>query len=291
MISTLATTDTSASGVYYSARAVANLQAPPPQLKSVFFNFDATLSSSDALSLEVLSRCGRTNATTGYGVTGVDLINAYKDIISETNLTFFKDLYWGGQGRIDTLIRAFQSLRSSTRGNVQILSASWAPIPEQEWAKYIFNITTFLGMGFDSAHVVGVAAPGPPIVPDKAGAIRAYLLSNGNQSTGGAVLVAGNIKYMPSILETGADFMLPAPHNGGIHGAGLNQLILKAEETPSSRPPKLSKGSVAAIVLGSLAVLVAGIFVVHLVCQSEQQKHSSANKHLEVSLLGGQLEA
>jgi hypothetical protein len=159
-------------------------------------------------------------------------------MIGETNLSFFKHEYFGGQRRIDTLTESFATLRKITGGKVQVLTASWAPIPEREWAKYVLHVLNFLGMGFDEAHVIAVWAPGPPKVPDKARALVAYLLQihQGNQSMvrseiEGAVLVGASFKYVPSVLKVGAAAMLPGTETG-LQDQHLRQLILHAKGLP-----------------------------------------------------------
>lgn len=228
--------------MYYSARPVSALGAPEPKITSVFFNMDATISISDELAEAVLHRCGRVNATTGHNITGADLIAAYQGIITNTNVTYFQDHYFGGKSRINTLKKKFGELRAKTNGRVQVLTASWAPVPEQQWAKYVLHLTDFLDMGFDEDHIIGVEAPGPPIVPEKAAALGAYQ-SHLKLSPVGAVLVDATFKYAASILEIGADFLLVSKSNGhGVNAQTLEQLLLRAGgQAAKQAPPKLGR--------------------------------------------------
>jgi hypothetical protein len=205
---------------------VTPLGAPPPKLTSIFFNMDATVASSDSLAEDVMIGSGRTNTTTGKNIEGSDLIATYKGIISEKGLKYFKDHYFGGQERIDQLKQAFTKLRGLTGGMVQILTASWAPVRKGAWAEYVKSVSDTLGFGFDKEHVIGVTALGPPTIPDKAGALAAYVKATGTSPTG-AVLVDATYKYANSVLEAGANYLLVDKSKGATE-PDLEELIFKA---------------------------------------------------------------
>jgi len=212
-------------GMFYSARPIANLQDAAPKLKSFTFNWDGTIDTSSGLSLAVLERCGRVNTTTGHNITAVDLRAAFDAIVAGTGQTALINSWFGGAQRVNSLRQAFVNLRKATNGKVAILSASWAPIPKEEWAEYILHVTKFLGLGFDAQHIVGVTALGPPIVPLKGKALKEYLEQRYGESPTGAVHV-DIFKYASQILEVGANILVPDPTF--VQKFNLNQMIIKA---------------------------------------------------------------
>jgi len=146
----------------------------------------------------------------------------------------FKETYFGGQKRIDTMKVALKNMREATDGRVAILSASWgthvkrpwlkAPIDENYWAEYLVHLTGYVGLGFDREHVIGVYAPGPPVIPEKGEALEAYYKKMYGTTPVNVVHI-DKFKYASRILAVGGNLLQPDPYY--VQQFSLNELLVR----------------------------------------------------------------
>ena len=227
MLSILLLASVGAKVMYYSGRPVSGMsggQSLPQPLTSLFFDFDGTIETGDRLAHEVFARSGRWSNT-----TGKDLIAAYKQIIADTNATYFQQYYFGGPERITQLQAAFKALRNATGSKVHILTASCNPVPADAWADYVYDLNCFLEFGFSRQAVVGVADTAGTAPADKGGVLRDYLEDKYHMTPVGAVHVDNSYKYIDGVLAVEADFVHVETKTGVVQST-LEQLVLKASK-------------------------------------------------------------
>jgi len=167
-------------------------------------------------------------------VTSKDLITAFDERVEELGDEKFIDTYFGGEKRVDTMKEALKNMREATDGRVHILSASWgtspkrpwlkAPIDENYWAEYLTHLTEYVGLGFDRKHIIGVYAPGPPIIPEKGEALEAYYKEMYGTTPVNVVHI-DKFKYASRILAVGGDLLQPDPYY--VQQFSLNELLIR----------------------------------------------------------------
>jgi len=218
-------------GQYYSVTPLEDILDPPAQLVGLTFNFDNTITTSDDLTIEVLKKVHEMDAET---VTRKELIAAFDEIVGEMGRKAFIDTHMGGQRRVNTMKSALRKMREATDNHVAILSASWGtspkrpwirePIGELEWAAYLLHLTTYVGLGFDEDHIVGVYAEGPPIIPEKGEALEAYYKKMYGTTPANVVHI-DKFKYAAKILAVGGNLLQPDPYY--VQQFSLNELLIK----------------------------------------------------------------
>lgn len=218
-------------GQYYSVTPMGDILDPPAQLVGLTFNFDATITTSDDLTIEILKACHEKGVEI---VTRKELIEAFDEVVEEQGRKAFIDNYMGGQKRVNTMVAALRKMREATDNHVAILSASWgthvkrpwlkAPIGEQEWAAYLLHLTNYVGLGFDADHIIGVYAPGPPVIPEKGEALEAYYKKMYGTTPANVVHI-DKFKYASRILAVGGNLLQPDPYY--VQQFSLNELLIK----------------------------------------------------------------
>jgi len=217
-------------GQYYSVTPIGSMLDPPAQLQGLTFNFDNTITTSDDLTIEVLKACHEAKVEV---VTRKELIAAFDEIVEKAGRKKFMDEYMGGQRRVNTMKSALKKMRAATDNHVAILSASWgtspkrpwlkAPIGEKEWAAYLLHLTEYVGLGFDEEHIIGVYAPGPPVIPEKGEALQAYYKEM-YQTEPTNVVHIDKFKYASRILAVGGNLLQPDPYF--VQQFSLNTLLV-----------------------------------------------------------------
>jgi len=168
-------------------------------------------------------------------VTHKELNAAFDEIVEKEGKKDFIEKYFGGKKRVNTMKAALKSMREATDNHVAILSASWgvspkrpwlkAPIPAEEWAAYLLHLTGFVGLGFDADHIIGVYAPGPPIIPEKGEALEEYYKKMYGTTPANVVHI-DKFKYASRILAVGGNLLQPDPLY--VQQFNLNEMIIKA---------------------------------------------------------------
>ena len=78
---------------------------------------------------------------------------------------------FGGRARYER-IKGFIDRVRYKNGNIKIVSTSWAPITDEQWQKYLINVTNTFYLGFDENTTLSLEDPGRGKSADKGEVIK-----------------------------------------------------------------------------------------------------------------------